>query len=187
MLQFNGNFMRPIESSHTPLAAATTITTEFKQYDKEKYESAKSGNNRRRRKSTREECDTSSSLDGYEEEYANANGNNGNSSLSHAEVRRRMHIQSEQKRRAEIKDGFEDLRRQLPISNHSRKMSKAMLLQKTVSHIKNMKSKECYLIEEINRLNQYISYLASELDREKRMNVIHQQKETLDKLYQIGL
>src|SRR5438067_5922278 len=58
------------------------------------------------------------------------------SSLSHAEMRRRMHIQSEQKRRAEIKDGFEDLRRQLPISNHSRKMSKAMLLQKSKSKSK---------------------------------------------------
>ena len=51
---------------------------EFKQYDKEKYENAKSGNNRRRRKSTREECDTASSLDGYEEEYANINASNGN-------------------------------------------------------------------------------------------------------------
>src|SRR5581483_11412206 len=54
-----------------------------------------------------------------------------NSSVTHAEFRRQIHIQSEQRRRAEIKDGFEELRRQLPISNNGRKMSKALLLQKS--------------------------------------------------------
>ncbi|CAI2200070.1 1472_t:CDS:2, partial [Funneliformis geosporum] len=95
---------------------------EFKQYNKEIYESSKSGN-RRRRKSTREDCDTASSLDGYD-------GEDGNGSVTHAEFRRQIHIQSEQRRRAEIKDGFEELRRQLPINNNGRKMSKALLLQK---------------------------------------------------------
>ncbi|CAJ0638239.1 14575_t:CDS:2 [Entrophospora sp. SA101] len=166
--------------------------TEFKQYDREKYESSKTGVNncnRRRRKQTQirvEDCDTASSLDGYDDDDISNNININNRS-THAEIRRQMHIQSEQKRRAEIKDGFEDLRRLLPIFNHSRKMSKALLLQKTVSHIKNTKTKECYLLDEINRLNHYINYLATELEREKRMNNIYQQKETLDKLYQIGL
>ncbi|RIB15292.1 hypothetical protein C2G38_1590047 [Gigaspora rosea] len=152
---------------------------EFKQYNKEKYESAKSGS-RRKRKPTREECDTASSLDGYEEE-------DGNSSVSHAEFRRQIHIQSEQRRRAEIKDGFEQLRRQLPFNTNGRKMSKATLLQKTVTHLKNMKSKENFLFDEINRLHQYITYLSAELEREKKMNAIYQQQETLDKIYAIGL
>ena len=51
--------------------------------------------------------------------------------MTHAEFRRQIHIQSEQRRRAEIKDGFEELRRQLPINNNGRKMSKALLLQKS--------------------------------------------------------
>jgi hypothetical protein len=51
--------------------------------------------------------------------------------VTHAEFRRQIHIQSEQRRRAEIKDGFEELRRQLPINNNGRKMSKALLLQKS--------------------------------------------------------
>jgi len=43
---------------------------EFKQYNKEIYESSKSGN-RRRRKTAREDCDTASSLDGYDGEDGN--------------------------------------------------------------------------------------------------------------------
>ena len=50
--------------------------------------------------------------------------------MSQVEVRRQIHIQSEQKRRAEIKDGFEELRRQLPTTYTGRKLSKAVLLQK---------------------------------------------------------
>ena len=50
--------------------------------------------------------------------------------MSQIEFRRQIHIQSEQKRRAEIKDGFEELRRQLPTTYTGRKLSKAVLLQK---------------------------------------------------------
>ncbi|CAG8719381.1 14127_t:CDS:2, partial [Gigaspora rosea] len=105
---------------------------EFKQYNKEKYESAKSGS-RRKRKPTREECDTASSLDGVDAlfwAYQMFLPFYASSSVSHAEFRRQIHIQSEQRRRAEIKDGFEQLRRQLPFNTNGRKMSKATLLQK---------------------------------------------------------
>ncbi|CAJ0838734.1 11626_t:CDS:2, partial [Entrophospora sp. SA101] len=118
-----------------PLQDDQLYYPEFRQYDKEKYESSKSdGNNcsRRRRQQIQtqirgeEFCDTASSLDGYEDDDIM----NINNQLTHAEMRRQMHIQSEQKRRAEIKDGFDDLLNQLPIPNHGRKMSKALLLQK---------------------------------------------------------
>jgi len=181
--QFNAGFVMSTGAPQPPLVNTVTPDEldipEFKQYNKEIYESSKSGN-RRRRKNTREDCDTASSLDGYD-------GEDGNGSVTHAEFRRQIHIQSEQRRRAEIKDGFEELRRQLPINNNGRKMSKALLLQKTVAHLKNMKSKETFLIEEVNRLHQYISYLATELEREKRLNAVYQQQETLDKIYAIGL
>ncbi|CAI2189870.1 2889_t:CDS:2, partial [Funneliformis geosporum] len=186
--QFNAGFVMSTGASQTSVVNTVTPDEldipEFKQYNKEIYESSKSGN-RRRRKSTREDCDTASSLDGYD-------GEDGNGSVTHAEFRRQIHIQSEQRRRAEIKDGFEELRRQLPINNNGRKMSKALLLQKSkisrfsdfnyqyfnlidpplldstsVAHLKNMKSKETFLIDEVNRLHQYISYLATELEREK--------------------
>ncbi|CAG8494965.1 13518_t:CDS:2 [Ambispora leptoticha] len=143
---------------------------EFFQYSKEKYESAKSGS-RRRRKPTRDDCDTVSSFDGDE-------GEDGN---------RQVHIQSEQKRRAEIKDGFEELRRQLPAGCNGRKMSKAALLQRTVTHLKNMRNRETFLVDEVTRLHHICTYLNAELDKEKKMNAVYRQKETLDKIYGIGL
>ncbi|KAF0433481.1 HLH-domain-containing protein [Gigaspora margarita] len=61
-------------------------------------------------------------------------------------------IQAEQKQHAEIKDGFEELHRQLPTSNY--KMSKAVLLQKAVLYLKNQSRKESFLLDEVNRLTQ---------------------------------
>jgi hypothetical protein len=46
------------------------------------------------------------------------------------ELRRQIHIQSEQKRRAQIKDGFEDLRDELPACLN-KKMSKVTLLHRS--------------------------------------------------------
>ncbi|CAG8590326.1 22763_t:CDS:2 [Rhizophagus irregularis] len=140
---------------------------EFFQYSKEKYESAKSGCKRRRKSTRDEQCETST--------------------MSQVEFRRQIHIQSEQKRRAEIKDGFEELRRQLPTTYTGRKLSKAVLLQKAVSHMKNMQRKESFLLDEINRLTQTCVYLNAELEKEKRMGTLYRQKQTLDKIYAIGL
>lgn len=53
-----------------------------------------------------------------------------NSNVSSAEIRRQIHIQSEQKRRAQIKDGFDELRKHLPGCNN-KKMSKAALLTRS--------------------------------------------------------
>lgn len=68
---------RPFISSYSILTFRSCTATpdeldipEFKQYNKEIYESSKSGN-RRRRKTTREDCDTASSLDGYDGEDGN--------------------------------------------------------------------------------------------------------------------
>lgn len=47
-----------------------------------------------------------------------------------SEMRRQIHIQSEQKRRAQIKDGFEDLRSELPACLN-KKMSKVTLLHRS--------------------------------------------------------
>ncbi|CAG8745152.1 34661_t:CDS:2 [Gigaspora margarita] len=88
--------------------------------------------------------------------------------------------QTEQERRAEIKDAFEELRKQLPTTYTGRKMSKAVLLQKdlttiianslykAVSHIKNQSRKMSSLLDEFNRLNQTCAYLNEELEKKKR-------------------
>jgi len=153
---------------------------EFFQYSKEKYESAKSGCKRRRKSTRDEQCETSS-LEGGDDVDDNA------STMSQVEFRRQIHIQSEQKRRAEIKDGFEELRRQLPTTYTGRKLSKAVLLQKAVSHMKNMQRKESFLLDEISRITQTCVYLNAELEKEKRMGALYRQKQTLDKIYSIGL
>lgn len=53
-----------------------------------------------------------------------------NDKVANSELRRQIHIQSEQKRRAQIKDGFEDLRNELP-SYLNKKMSKVALLHRS--------------------------------------------------------
>ncbi|KAI9308980.1 Myc-type, basic helix-loop-helix domain-containing protein, partial [Cunninghamella echinulata] len=68
-----------------------------------------------------------------------------------SELRRQIHIQSEQKRRAQIKDGFEDLRNELP-SCLNKKMSKVTLLHQTVQHIQHLKSTQATILAELERL-----------------------------------
>ncbi|KAL1936466.1 hypothetical protein VTP01DRAFT_600 [Rhizomucor pusillus] len=67
------------------------------------------------------------------------------------ELRRQIHIQSEQKRRAQIKDGFEELRNHLP-SCLNKKMSKVALLHRTVQHIQHLKSTQMSILAELERL-----------------------------------
>lgn len=72
-------------------------------------------------------------------------------SMSTAEIRRQIHIQSEQKRRAQIKDGFDDLRVELP-SCFNKKMSKVALLHRTVQHIQHLKNTQMTILSELERL-----------------------------------
>lgn len=54
----------------------------------------------------------------------------GGGKIVNSELKRQIHIQSEQKRRAQIKDGFEDLRNELP-SCLNKKLSKVALLHRS--------------------------------------------------------
>ncbi|CDH48647.1 hypothetical protein RO3G_02762 [Lichtheimia corymbifera JMRC:FSU:9682] len=74
-------------------------------------------------------------------------------SISSLEIRRQIHIQSEQKRRAQIKDGFEELRNQLPACLN-KKMSKVTLLHRTVQHIQHLKRTQMSILAEMERLMQ---------------------------------
>ncbi|KAG1087993.1 hypothetical protein G6F42_020418 [Rhizopus arrhizus] len=73
--------------------------------------------------------------------------------VSAAEMRRQVHIQSEQKRRAQIKDGFDVLRQHLP-GCANKKMSKAALLGRTVQHLQHLKKNQMAILTEIERLVQ---------------------------------
>lgn len=94
------------------------------------------------------------------------------------ELRRQIHIQSEQKRRAQIKDGFEDLRTELPACLN-KKMSKVTLLHRTVQHIQHLKSTQMTILAELERLVQENEQL-----RSFQQGVL--QKQALDNMYSIG-
>lgn len=98
---------------------------EFHQYSKETYENGTSNSKKRKRHQRDDEQDGSS-------DDLDNNGNDPESGLSAAEMRRQIHIQSEQKRRAQIKDGFDELRQHLPGCGN-KKMSKATLLHRSKS------------------------------------------------------
>lgn len=88
--------------------------------------------------------------------------------MSSSEIRRQIHIQSEQKRRAQIKDGFEELRSELPACLN-KKMSKVALLHRSkynmkcllisrlnigvaVQHIQHLKDTQTSILSELERL-----------------------------------
>jgi hypothetical protein len=85
-----------------------------------------------------------------------------------SELKRQIHIQSEQKRRAQIKDGFDELRNELPTCLN-KKMSKVALLHrsrshspffypfihslfKAVQHIQHLKNTQTTILAELERL-----------------------------------
>ncbi|CAO3639400.1 unnamed protein product [Cunninghamella blakesleeana] len=98
-----------------------------------------------------------------------------NKELSSAELRRQIHIQSEQKRRAQIKDGFDELRKYLPGCNN-KKMSKAALLTRTVQQIQHMKKVQNELLAEVERLVQ-------ENDNLKKFQHNVLQRQAMEKMY----
>ncbi|KAI9478486.1 MAG: hypothetical protein EXX96DRAFT_483007 [Benjaminiella poitrasii] len=133
------------------IARANTVPaefyqTEFLEYSKSNYENQMS----KKRKRTGNEENT----------YSNKRVNNDNQSysyseeeqqLSTSEIRRQIHIQSEQKRRAQIKDGFEVLKKHLPCCAN-KKLSKAALLSRAVQQLEHMKKLQDDLLAEVERL-----------------------------------
>ncbi|KAI8085315.1 hypothetical protein BDF21DRAFT_414899 [Thamnidium elegans] len=109
-------------------AEAEIFLPEFHQYSKEFYENGSLLKKRRRRR------------------FDEVNN------MPIAEVRRQVHIESEKKRRAQIKQGFDSLRQQLPGVN--KKMSKVGLLQCTVQHLQHFKKSQITILTEIERLIQ---------------------------------
>ncbi|KAI9276835.1 hypothetical protein BDA99DRAFT_494246 [Phascolomyces articulosus] len=155
---------------------------EFHQYSKETYENGAS-NNKKRRRLHKEEGDA--------QDINNNNNNNNNNtgssssdqeddidSVSAAELRRQIHIQSEQKRRAQIKDGFDELRQHLP-GCVNKKMSKAALLHRTTQHLQHLKSTQGALLAELERLVNENEQL-----RKFQESVLH--KQALDRMYQMA-
>lgn len=100
---------------------------EFHQYSKETYENGSSNSKKRRRTNSKKDQDDQ---DQPNQSSSSSDLEDDADGVSAQEVRRQIHIQSEQKRRAQIKDGFEELRQHLP-GCINKKMSKAALLHRS--------------------------------------------------------
>lgn len=139
---------------------------EFLQYSKESYEQSTGGGPSRKKQKRYLDKD-SMAVDGkpnfqqqqlqrqqQNENTADESDNdeeNNSNNLTSTELRRQIHIQSEQKRRAQIKDGFEELRNELPACLN-KKMSKVALLHRTVQHIQHLKDTQMSILSELERL-----------------------------------
>ena len=73
------------------------------------------------------------------------------SSATATEIRRQMHIQSEQKRREQIKGGFDALKAELPGSQHKR-ISKSLLLIRAIEYFRQLKNERQIIGQELERL-----------------------------------
>ncbi|ORY95415.1 hypothetical protein BCR43DRAFT_564315 [Syncephalastrum racemosum] len=157
---------------------------DFLQYSKETYESSTAPHanesNGRKKRSHQEMMDPVDEWD-----YTNTNGaptpsptSADENKMSNSEMRRQIHIQSEQKRRAQIKDGFEDLRNELP-SCLNKKMSKVALLHRTVQHIQHLKSTQMSILAELERL-------VAENEQLRKFQESVLQKQALEKMYHIN-
>ncbi|KAI9496062.1 hypothetical protein BDB00DRAFT_927106 [Zychaea mexicana] len=109
---------------------------------------------------------------------ATASQHQPQSLISNSELRRQIHIQSEQKRRAQIKDGFEDLRNELP-SCLNKKMSKVALLHRTVQHIQHLKSTQVSILAELERL-------VNENEQLRKFQEGVLQKQAIEKMYHMN-
>ncbi|KAI9272611.1 hypothetical protein BY458DRAFT_508766 [Sporodiniella umbellata] len=131
-----------VEFLNEAFAKATSLPEsfypEFLQYSKETYEQSTGGGPHRRKQNKG---------DKRREEVSDEDSNQ----LTSSEIRRQIHIQSEQKRRAQIKDGFEELRNELPPCLN-KKMSKVALLHRTVQHIQHLKDTQMSILSELERL-----------------------------------
>ncbi|KAI8880420.1 HLH-domain-containing protein [Backusella circina FSU 941] len=143
---------------------------EFHQYSKETYENGSCQKKRRRNNNN------NNNSNNKDEE---TNNQSDEDELDAAEVRRQIHIQSEQKRRAQIKDGFEELRQHLP-GCVNKKMSKAALLHRTVQHLQHLKRNQSSILAELERI-------MNENEQLKKFQESVLQKQALERMYQMGV
>ncbi|KAI8985884.1 hypothetical protein BDB01DRAFT_849728 [Pilobolus umbonatus] len=132
--------------------------TEFLEYSKETYEKKMESKRNKRKRSCHEDPVSKKRRGVYEKEESDEEESDDEDKaddlqVSNAELRRQIHIQSEQKRRAQIKDGFDELRKHLPGCNN-KKMSKAALLTRTVQQLQHLKGMQTELLSEVERLIQ---------------------------------
>lgn len=93
--------------------------------------------------------------------YLKGESEKGQMGIGYRESRRVGHIHAEQKRRYNIKNGFDMLHSLIPqlSQNSNAKLSKAAMLQKGADYIRQLKAERNQLKEEMDSLRQQIECL----------------------------
>ncbi|CAO3631657.1 unnamed protein product [Mucor hiemalis] len=122
--------------------------TEFLEYSQKSYEVHQNAASKKRKRTVTDDSNQSFKIMHIE---PSADDDDSEERINSNELRRQIHIQSEQKRRAQIKDGFDILKNHLP-GCANKKMSKATLLTRTVQQLEHMKKMQSELLAEVERL-----------------------------------
>ncbi|KAK9717253.1 hypothetical protein K7432_006367 [Basidiobolus ranarum] len=166
------------EASPESSTASETFLSDFPEYSQEILDQLSNGPPTKRKRSDPEDYqEVTDELSASEQSSILNSGSSGG--LSNAEIRRQIHIQSEQKRRAQIKDGFEELKCHLPNCSN-KKISKAAILYKTVQYLQHLKNIQIALIAQLE-------HMGAENERLKQFCDVAIQKQSLEKVYSIGL
>ncbi|CAO3630828.1 unnamed protein product [Cunninghamella echinulata] len=147
---------------------------QFHQYSKESYENGRK-KKQKRLNNNNNGNGRSSSSSSTSSKTSDDDSTDEDSAAAALELRRQIHIQSEQKRRAQISDGFQELRQHLP-GCINKKMSKAALLHRTVQHLQHLKKNQSALLVELERL-------VNENDHLKKFQDSMLQKQALERMY----
>jgi hypothetical protein len=114
------------------------------------------GNGRSKRAATRRSTGSSSTA-ALDDEFASDEDDMGPSHGGHEvavtkrrEEVRKQRIESEQRRRDELRDGYRRLKDVLPVSNQ--KSSKVSLLDRATTHIRQLEMTQTHMIMKINEL-----------------------------------
>ncbi|CAO3631914.1 unnamed protein product [Cunninghamella blakesleeana] len=150
---------------------------QFHQYSKESYENGRKKKAKRfNHNSHRSSSNNNNNKNSDDDSSSTTDEENAAAAL---ELRRQIHIQSEQKRRAQISDGFQELRQHLP-GCINKKMSKAALLHRTVQHLQHLKKNQSALLVELERL-------VNENEHLKKFQDSMLQKQALERMYHVGM
>ncbi|KAI8084696.1 uncharacterized protein BX664DRAFT_170954 [Halteromyces radiatus] len=150
---------------------------QFHQYSKESYENGRK--KKAKRMNSNNSLTNANNSSKTSDDDSDEDNNNNNNAAAALEMRRQIHIQSEQKRRAQISDGFQELRQHLP-GCINKKMSKAALLHRTVQHLQHLKKNQSSLLTELERL-------VTENEQLKKFQDSVLQKQALERMYHVSM
>jgi len=158
---FHDQLMKPTTGCGIDKRRLTTPTT-FNDFDDSDFEDLRRSSSPRR--PTTPSHSRSNSLPALPTIIASPNST-CLSQLDLVEQKRQTHLQSEQRRRAQLRDGFDQLKAELPNGFQNKKMTKAELLTKVTSYVRQLKQRHEIMTTEMVRMREEMVQMKRELGR----------------------